>query len=224
MITALDRIPQASKDSQGAAAKVTSTKKTLGKEDFLSLLVAQLKNQDPASPMQGTEFTAQLAQFSSLEQLTNVNANLKTLGQAQNATNTASMISLIGKKVDVPGNKFEHKSGAIDGLKFSLADNADKVEVQVFDANGKQVATVTQANVAAGSGNVQWNGKDSNGRALAEGTYSFSVKAVDATGKDIQSATYTSGTVTDVEFVNGEVFAVVNGQKISTSEITRVSL
>ena len=79
-----------------------SAQQPLGKEDFLKLLVAQLSAQDPLNPMDSREFTAQLAQFSALEQMTNVNSTLEELVTAQQAMGNSSMISLIGKLVDIP--------------------------------------------------------------------------------------------------------------------------
>ncbi len=84
----------------------------LGKDDFLQLLVAQLQNQDPLKPMESTEFTAQLAQFSSLEQLYNVNENLDDLGSNQLAMNNTQTISMIGKSAWAYGNIIQ-KSDAI---------------------------------------------------------------------------------------------------------------
>jgi len=77
---------------------------TMGKDDFLKMMIAQLQHQDPLNPLDGTDFTAQLAQFSSLEQLSNMNTQLETLGLYQSSLNNAQSISLIGKEVTARGN------------------------------------------------------------------------------------------------------------------------
>ena len=88
-----------------------SAQSPLGKEDFLQLLVAQLSAQDPLNPMDSREFSAQLAQFSALEQMTNINTTLEDLVKAQQAMGNSSLISIIGKLVDIPGNSIEHTQG-----------------------------------------------------------------------------------------------------------------
>ena len=84
--------------NQGVTPKTTTTK-TLGKDDFMKLLLAQLKNQDPLKPLDGTDFAAQLAQFSSLEQLSNMNTELKNVSVNQMTMNYAQSVNLIGKNV-----------------------------------------------------------------------------------------------------------------------------
>ena len=89
---------------------------SLGKDDFLQILVAQLQAQDPLAPMEGQEFASQLAQFSSLEQLTNVNDNLEASQAFDVAMSNNSAIALIGKNVDAPGNAVDLKSGEVETL------------------------------------------------------------------------------------------------------------
>ena len=105
MITGITHFPLDSSATQ------VENKQVLGKDDFLKLLVAQLSAQDPLNPLDNQEFSALLAQFSALEQITNVNANLEALRELQLATTNASLISLIGKNVDVQGNTFEFTQG-----------------------------------------------------------------------------------------------------------------
>ncbi|MBU8911758.1 MAG: flagellar hook assembly protein FlgD, partial [Desulfobacterales bacterium] len=83
--------------SSGSLQTLTSS--TMGKDDFLKMMIAQLQHQDPLNPLDGTDFTAQLAQFSSLEQLSNMNTQLETLGLYQSSLNNAQSISLIGKEI-----------------------------------------------------------------------------------------------------------------------------
>ena len=91
---------------------------TLGKDDFLKILVAQLQAQDPLAPMEGQEFASQLAQFSSLEQLTNVNDNLEISQAFDLALSNSSALALIGKTVDAPGNTVDFKSGEAETLSY----------------------------------------------------------------------------------------------------------
>ena len=196
----------------------------LGKNDFLKLLVAQLEHQDPLSPQEGQEFAAQLAQFSSLEQLTNVNDNLKA-GQAFDlAMSNSSMINLIGKTVDAPGNSFELGEGETETLKFSLAQDSTDVTVNVYDSAGENVASL---NIGASSSGIQefvWSGKNAAGAQLPAGTYRFSILAQDSAGNFIETRTFSAGSVTDIIFEEKDTFAIVNGQKINVNQISKVSL
>ena len=86
-------------ESQQQGVSKAEKKETLGKDDFLKIFMAQLQHQDPLNPMEGTEFTAQLAQFSSLEQLYNVNQNLGSLKEVQEGTGKFESLNFIGKEI-----------------------------------------------------------------------------------------------------------------------------
>jgi flagellar basal-body rod modification protein FlgD len=208
----------------GTSQTAPSLQKSLGKDDFLQLLVAQLSAQDPLNPMEAQDFSAQLAQFSSLEQITNFNDTLKELKVSQDAMSNSSMINLIGKTVDVPGNSFELQDGGEVNLSYILPEGsqAESVFVDVFDATGIPVTTLN-GGTDAGTNLVTWGGVGGDGSASPEGTYTFKVRALDGDGKPISTELFTTGPVTDVLFENGIAYAVVNGQKIEAGNITRVS-
>jgi len=200
-----------------------SGQQPLGKEDFLKLLVAQLSAQDPLNPMDSREFTAQLAQFSALEQMTNVNSSLEDLLQAQQAMGNSSMISLIGKMVDVPGNAVNYTQGTSTNLTYSLGAEAASTKIAIYDSSGNLVKTLSGPG-AEGGNLVTWNGLDDQGNAAASGLYTFKILATDADGKEVSATSFATGLVTDVLFEQGKAFAVVNGDKIPAEQITRVSI
>ena len=197
---------------------------SLGKNDFLKLLVAQLEHQDPLAPQEGQEFAAQLAQFSSLEQLTNINDNLEASQAFDLALSNSSMVNLIGKTVDAPGNNFQLGEGETETLSFSLAEDASEVTIDVFNSAGANVSTLTLGALSGGQKEFVWPGTDSSGAPLPAGTYSFGVTAEDASGNFVETGTFSAGVVTDIIFEKGETFAIVNGQKVSVNEISKVSL
>ncbi len=230
MIATLDPI-FSNLSSTGNSATTTDTTDTkgtsndaaaLGKEDFLSLLVSQLKAQDPLSPMEGADFTAQLAQFSSLEQLTNVNDNLAELTDFQESLYNSSLLNLIGKDIDLEGNTVDYASGESVDLDYTLDAKPASTSVEIFDNLGTLVATLTDSAAIEGSNKVVWNGKDSKGNEVKDGLYTFKVTALDDAGESIGSKEFISGTVDEIQFENGTAFAVVNGEKIDAGEITRV--
>ena len=197
---------------------------SLGKDDFLKILVAQLQAQDPLAPMEGQEFASQLAQFSSLEQLTNVNSNLEASQAFDLALSNNSAIALIGKTVDAPGNTIDLKSGEVETLSFSLDDSATDVAIDIYDSTGVKVSTADLGAQSKGLHEFVWNGRDASGNLLPAGNYSFNVTAKNSTGSFVKAETFAAGLVTDVIFEEGQAFAIVNGQKLSVSEISKVSI
>ena len=211
--------------SAGSTSSTTpaSSQSPLGKEDFLQLLVAQLSAQDPLNPMDSREFSAQLAQFSALEQMTNMNTTLGELVAAQQAMGNSSLISIIGKLVDIPGNSFEYTQGETTNLTYTLGAESDTTKIEIYNSAGALVNTINGPG-AEGSNLTAWNGLDSQGNPVGSGFYTFKIMATDASGKPVTAETFTTGLVTDVLFEEGKAFAVVNGQKLSAEEITRVSI
>lgn len=208
----------ATEDTEGA----TSGAADLGKEDFLSLLVSQLKAQDPLSPMEGADFTAQLAQFSSLEQLTNVNDNLAALTDFQESLYNTSLLNLIGKEIDLEGNTVEYAKGETVDLNFTLDAKPASTSIEIFDNLGTLVATLSDDAAVEGSNKKIWDGKDSKGNEVKDGLYTFKISSLNAEGESIASEEFISGKVDEILFENGTAFAVVNGEKIDAGEITRV--
>ena len=197
---------------------------SLGKDDFLQILVAQLQAQDPLAPMEGQEFASQLAQFSSLEQLTNVNDNLEASQAFDVAMSNNSAIALIGKNVDAPGNAVDLKSGEVETLSFSLDGDAADVSIDIFNSTGAIVSTIDLGAQTKGLREYVWNGTDSSGALLPAGNYTFSITASDSVGNFVPTETFAAGLVTDVIFEGGQAYAIVNGQKLAVNEISKVSL
>jgi flagellar basal-body rod modification protein FlgD len=164
-----------STSSKASTAKEDSV---MGKDDFLTLLVAQLKNQDPLNPDDPTEFTAQLAQFSSLEQLTNLNKSMEGLTTAQANSEKLSALSLIGKNVSYNGGTLDF-NGEPTEVGYQLDSAATSVTLSIQDANGKTVYTKQAADTELKAGNhfITWNGTDQCGKPVASGKYKIILQA-----------------------------------------------
>ena len=197
---------------------------TLGKDDFMKILVAQLQAQDPLAPMEGQEFASQLAQFSSLEQLTNVNSNLEASQAFDLAMSNSAALALIGKNVDAPGNTIDLKSGEVETLSFSLDSGAAEVGIDIFDSTGAKVSTVNLGAQKSGLSEYVWSGTDSSGALLPSGNYTFNITASNSAGNFVPVKTFAAGLATDVVFEDGKAFAIVNGQKLAVNEVSKVSL
>jgi flagellar basal-body rod modification protein FlgD len=174
----------------------------MGKEDFLKLLVAQLAHQDPLAPMENTEFVAQLAQFSSLEQLMGVNSNLGLLQVAQTAMTNSQVAGLIGREIEARGDTLNHTSGP-EAINFDLSSSAKEVTVKVRDAKGNLIRTIDAGSRIGGVNSVTWDGKDSMGNTMPAGTYSVEVTAKDASGNPVGVSSRFKGVVTGINFRNG---------------------
>lgn len=215
--------PPTAPTGTSASPTLVNGQKSLGKDDFMKLLVTQLSHQDPMSPMESQQFSAQLAQFSSLEQMTSINDNLKKIQDFEAALAGSSTLNLIGKIVNAPGNSINYKSGETKTLSYSLDKDAASVKIDIFDSSGKPVTTLNAGGQKAGSNQFAWNGTDDSGARVPEGVYRFNVTAIDGLNNTVNAATFSSGTVTDVTFENGSTNAIVNGNKVPTNQISRVS-
>ena len=211
-------------DNSKTVTKMADDESSLGKDDFLKLLIAQLSAQDPLDPMGAQDFSAQLAQFSGLEQMTNVNSNLEILQKLQAASQNTSSLNLIGKNVESYGNAFSHSANSSETLSYSLASDAESVRIDIFDAAGSQIDAVNLGSQTQGKNAASWDGFDKNGNPLPAGTYSFKVKADNQAGATIAVDTFSSGLVSDVVFGEGETYAIVNGKELPISAIKRVSI
>ena len=211
-------------DNNKTITKMADEDSSLGKDDFLKLLIAQLSAQDPLDPMGAQDFSAQLAQFTALEQMTNVNSNLEILQKLQAASHNTSSLNLIGKTVESYGNAFRHSANSSETLSYSLASDAESVRIDIFDITGSQIDMVRVDNQTQGKNNASWDGSDKHGNPLPAGTYSFTVKADNQAGVPIAVDTFSSGLVSDVVFGEDETYVIVNGKELPISTIKRVSI
>jgi len=203
--------------SNKGTTSTTTTTKTLGKDDFMKLLLAQLKNQDPLKPVDGTDFAAQLAQFSSLEQLSNMNTELKNQSVNQMTMNYAQSVNMIGKEVVTNSGNSLVVNGTSTNLNYKLAKDAQTVTITILDKNGKVVKTWDETAQKAGMNKVTWDTS-----AVEKGEYTFKVTAKDSQGQPVLIETMTGGLVTAVHFRNNQILATVNGIEIPLSNIIEV--
>jgi len=200
----------------------TSKDSALGKDDFMNLLVAQLQNQDPLNPMDSTAFTSQLAEFSSLEQLSNVNENLENLQMYQSSINNAQAVSFIGKDIDALGDSIQLESSESEEIHFELSADSSSVFINIYDEAGSLVKNIENGLLGEGKQSVEWDGTDNNGNTLSGGNYRFEVMAVDANGDRVQTATYISDRVTGVTFKNGVTYLMAGGIQIPLGDVSEV--
>ncbi|MGA2331481.1 MAG: flagellar hook capping FlgD N-terminal domain-containing protein [Syntrophales bacterium] len=203
--------------SSGTTNATTTSNQVLGQDDFLKMLIAQLQNQDPLNPLQGADFAAQLAQFSSLDQLTQINTQLSTLASSLSSANNSQVVGLIGDEVVANGNSIT-VSGATTNLAYNLSQNASQGTIKISDSQGNLVQTLTFGSQQAGSNTINWDTS-----SVQPGTYTFTVSATDSTGNPVTASTMTTGLVTGVTYQNGVPYLSVNGQNVAFGDILYIT-
>jgi flagellar basal-body rod modification protein FlgD len=193
-----------------------------GKDTFLRLLVAQLEHQDPLSPMENAEFTAQLAQFSSLEQMEAMNASLGSLVAAQEAMNSVQAAGLIGKEITAQSNTTQVHQGTASPLRYSLAANSAKATIRIFDQTGQFVQSLEVVNQSAGEQLVPWQSTGTEQSSLPDGVYHFEVTAQDTAGNPVAVETFMQGRVDGVEYEANQAYLLVEGNRIKLDKVISV--
>ncbi|MBU1637494.1 hypothetical protein KKC97_07485 [bacterium] len=208
------------------ANQIASRADTTDQADFLAMLTAQLQNQDPLSPLEGHEYAAQLATFSQLQELEEMNSTLAAsldanLLLAQSINNNMAT-SLIGKTIRADINSVTVGSSGDVSLHYHLPESATEISIEINDANGDVVRTITVPPTAAGDIDTVWDGRNDDGLRVSEGDYSFSVSAVNAEGSSIAVENYIQGQVTAINYVNGQVTLSVNGVDVYLGQVISI--
>lgn len=195
----------------------------LGKDDFMKLLVAQLKNQDPNSPVDTKEMVTQLSQLTSVEQLEKMSAKLDTLTAATNSSAANSSSALIGKTITgVADTVHLTTTGGVAGA-VNLLQNATKATVSVLNSSGRVVKTIDLTQTSAGPHPINWDGSTDSGERAEAGQYTLQVAATDGTGAPVDTDMSVSGIVSQVFYENGYPELSVNGARVPLTNLTSIS-
>lgn len=196
---------------------IQGNKETLSKDDFLKLLMIQIKNQDPLKPMNPAEFTNQLTQLAQLEQSYNFTNTLKDFGGVLEDLKKSNLISLLGKNITFKGNIIS-ADGKIKG-EYYLPFSTSQVQIKIFDSSGKEVRTLTANPTKTGFIDINWDGKDKYGKKL-NGNYTFQVIALNAENKAEQLDTYSKGIVSSIDLESNKLF--VSDYAVDLKSLTKV--
>lgn len=188
--TALDVVSTLTSDSAPDRNDV------IGQQEFLTLLVTQLQNQDPLNPLDSADFSAQLAQFSSLEQLMQINQRLEDLGD-DGSSGQIDPVALLGREVSAVGSSIAVESGAASGLAYTL-ETAGQVSIEISDAGGNVVQSAVLGSQSAGEQRLDLAQVPALG-VLADGVYSVRLTVQGADGSTSEIATRVEGVVTGVD-------------------------
>jgi len=213
--------------SQTSGTKPTPTKsdtafKQLGNDytQFIRLLTAQIKNQDPLKPMDSTQFVTQLAQLSQVEQTVSTNKHLEGIQTKMNAFATLAGANIVGRQISLVSNVMELKNGSSQSI-YQLEATAKSVTATISNEAGKIINVITGLQVKGGTKQVfDWNGLDQNGQKLQDGNYTLALKAVAGDGSKIAATIYQSVKVKELLLDKGQQYlALSNGTNVSLLDV-----
>ncbi|MCG5054401.1 MAG: flagellar hook assembly protein FlgD [Myxococcales bacterium] len=210
----------ASANTPSTADRVGS--KELGKDQFLKLMLAQLQNQDPTQPQDSQAFVAQLAQFSSVEQLENANTRLDDILMAQASNSQIAATSFVGKQASFVSESLTLNAGQPARTTAQLQGEATEVTASIYE-DGKVVRTLKLGPQTAGPVNVTWDGRREDGSLAGVGTYKVELDAKNKTGDPVGVSMRQSGSVDGVSFENGAPELLIDGQRVSMSQVIEIN-
>ncbi|MBM76441.1 MAG: hypothetical protein CMK59_13630 [Proteobacteria bacterium] len=202
----------------------TTDRTTLGKDAFLTLLVAQMQNQDPLEPQSNEEFIAQLSQFSQVEQLMEMNSGFESVFMALNSMNNSSMTQLLGKEVAAFGNSFHYDGSGEVEIHYASSAPSSATKLIVKDQDGSIVWTGAVDPLEEGEGSFTWEARDIDGNPLEEGIYTFSLEGSSTDGAEVHVDELIYGTVDGMSFLEGIPKPSISGIEFDLSMVLRVGM
>ncbi|MFH1144394.1 MAG: flagellar hook capping FlgD N-terminal domain-containing protein [Candidatus Eisenbacteria bacterium] len=214
-ISAINSVSATTSTSSSATA-------VMGKEDFLKLLVTQMTHQDPLNPIEDTEFVAQLAQFSTLEQMQNLNTGISDQAALLQSLGNSMAAALVGREVAIASDTLRLDNGESVTLGFQTAADVDQAVVTLYDAAGNRVDTLELAQLSAGTQRINWDGQNAEGETLPDGRYRFEVVALDSEGEALAVRPLVYGLVSGIAYENGTAFLTVEGSQVPLASLVEV--
>ena len=187
--------------------------------DFLSLLMTQLKHQDPSSPMDASQFTSELVQFTSVQQQISTNSNLTQLIQLSQASQIEQSASMLGKPVTAASSQLTLQKGTAE-INFTTT-TAEPVAIAVYNSAGAQIQTAALTSTA-GANSWTWDGKSATGTTMPDGAYKVTVMAPGANGATSQLPFTVTGTATSVMNNAGTVQVQMGGLTLPFSAVQSI--
>ncbi len=216
-------ILQSSSTGTGVAQSATIQKYGSTKDQFLKLLLAQLKNQDPLAAPDADKMAGQITAFGQLEQLMNLNVSMESMAKAQGSQQQNQAVSLVGKSVQVQNNLL-HVQGENKGkISFNLSAPSSTVTVQVKNPLGQVIRTIEYKDIPAGLSTQDFDGKSQTGEDLNNGDYHIEVAAKGVgDNRSVSAIPVTQGIVGDVQFTAQGPVLIVNGQAYTMGQVLSV--
>ena len=212
-----------SSTSTTAASSSASSLSSLTADDFLKLLLVELKNQDPTDPVKTSDMLQQFSTLSQVAQSEKNTAYLKSLDEYASSLSNSQAVSYLGKTISYSCDEVTVSSGTGGNLSFDLASNASDVTATVYNSSGTTVRTIDLGSLSSGSYTYSWDCTNSNGTTVSDGTYSVKYSATGTSGNSISVTTSGTATVTGVVYKSGVAYLVTANGDIPMSSVTGVS-
>ncbi|WP_051321642.1 flagellar hook assembly protein FlgD [Chrysiogenes arsenatis] len=197
-------------------------KQEMGKDEFLKLLITQMQQQDPTNPMDNAQMIAQTAQFSSLEQMSNMAKSMDKLVDMQNQLLTFGAASYVGMETKAAGDALVVFGGNTEPIEFNLAADAKEVKVSIYNDKSELVRIIDPGGLDKGSQTLYWEAINSGGDPLKDGNYRFQVSATDQLGEAVGVDTFTVGRIMAIRYDADGVKFVVNGKDFQMKDLQSI--
>ncbi len=193
------------------------------REDFLTILLAQLKHQDPLEPMKGTEFIDSITRLSSVEQAVNQNSHLEKIESllGNSSSRLGSPVSYLDKNIEFTSSSFNLANG-VGEFSYDLTGTSEPVSIVIKNAEGVPIYTGSGTQ-KLGRNDIAWDGKDKSGNPVRAGEYTVEVNLIATNGIKKAVSTYTSGTVTGASFADGDTSLWIGNIKTSLDNVLSVT-
>lgn len=208
------------------AEKPREIKKTLGKDDFLKIMITQMKHQDPTSPFKAEEMATQMAQFASVEQLQNLNNSMAKMANSGQPLERLAMTNLIGKNITIDRERFVHNENEASSLGFTLDRDAKTTKIKIISEQGETILEKDLGPMNKGEQTFVWDGEKTNGMPTKPGNYIFRLEAADEGDRPIAMNSKAQSKVIGVAFDGPEGSLLVGDakspQKITMRNVIRI--
>jgi flagellar basal-body rod modification protein FlgD len=198
-----------------------AAKKDLGEQEFLTLLMTQLGNQDPMNPMESARFMDQLSAMNTVEQLMMANERLENLMMGLTSLNNQSSVGLVGKTIVARGDTVAHTEGTTSEFKYEVSEPVAEASITVKDSEGRIVDVIELGATEMGIQSIDWDGIGTEG-PLPDGDYTFELRAKNEHGDPVETRTYITGVVEEIRFDDGYPMLVIGGDRVGLDAILRI--
>ncbi|MBI2893699.1 MAG: hypothetical protein HYY06_09120 [Deltaproteobacteria bacterium] len=196
----------------------------IGRDAFMKLLVAQMRNQDPLDPMEARDFVTQLSQLTGVQELVTIGERVQALEIATAGVANTQVATLTGKTVTAKADTIRLEENGPGQTAFQLDGRAKEVTVTIRDESGQVVRTLELGESFPGSHSIVWDGNDASGQRAAAGRYTVEVAAKDESGNAVGTSTKVTGIVTGVSYENGYPELIVGEARVLLGDVVSISM
>ncbi|MDI3468845.1 MAG: Flagellar basal-body rod modification protein FlgD [Pseudolabrys sp.] len=215
-------VTSATSTNMSSAVSSAAASAGISSADFLTLLVSELKNQDPLQPTSTTDFVNQMSEYANFDEQQTLNSNFNSLLSSFGSLLTLNSLNYIGHTVEAKGSTATLTNGQAT-FGYDLSSTASSAQITISDSSGNIVWSGTGP-TNAGMNSFTWNGKTSSGTQLADGgKYTIKVTATDTSGNSVLNYTTFNGKVDDISTTNGTAQLDVDGQLVNLSDLVSVN-